>query len=226
MCEAGAASTASAGAATTTAPAAGAGYAGYAALGAQAFGSLASAYGAYSKSSGNQSALEYQAVVADNNAKMAEWQAEDALKRGVTNVNQHQLKVSQLEGTQRASLASRGIDLGQGSALDILSDTSFMGKIDANTIQDNAAKEAWAYRTQAASASSNAALLNAQASAVNPGSDAMSSLLTGAGGVAKTWYTLSKSGAFGGSTGSTGASTVSSPYATGSFDFFNTSSAA
>lgn len=219
MCDAGAASAAS----TTTAPSAGAGYAGYAAVGAQAFGSLASAYGAFSKSSGSQAAYEYQAVVADNNAKMAEWQAQDALKRGVTAVNQHQLKVSQLQGTQRASMASRGIDLGQGSALDILTDTAFMGKIDANTIQDNAVKEAWAYRTQAAGANSNANLLRMQAGSINPGADAVGSLLTGATGVAKTWYSLSQKGAFGGGSGSTGASTSNTPYASGSFDFFNTS---
>lgn len=156
----------------------------------QGAGTVASAYGAYSKGKAEQTAYQLQALVARNNAEMADWQATDAMKRGVTAVNTHQMKVAQLRGTQRASMAARGIDLGQGSALDILTDTEFMGAIDANTIKDNAEKEAWGYRMQAANYTSNSQLLNLKASNTNPGMDAASTFLTGASGVAKNWYSL------------------------------------
>lgn len=185
---------------------------GTASLFAQGAGALASAYGAYTKSRGEQAAYEYQAKVAENNAVMARWQAEDATKRGQTAVMSHQLKVAALRGTQRASLAARGVDIGEGSALDILSGTDLMGTIDANTITDNAAKEAWAYRNQAANYTGNAALLKMRADNESPFGAAAGSLLTGAGSVASSWYRMTQTGLF--STGS-----KSKPYATGSFDF-------
>jgi hypothetical protein len=190
MCDASAASAAASSGST------GAKTMGYAGLAVQSIGALSSAYGAYSKSSGDQAAYQYQAQVADNNATMANWQAQDALKRGVSAVNNSQIKTSQLQGTQRASLAARGIDLSQGSALDILSDTSFMGQIDANTLKDNAAKEAWAYNTQASNASANAELLRMRAGNINPAGDMTSSLLTGAGKVASSWYSNYSKGTY------------------------------
>lgn len=165
------------------------------ALGLQGVGAAASAYGAYSKSSADKSALEYQAAVARNNQQMATWQSEDALARGQTAVNQHQLKVAQLRGTQRASLAAHGIDLGQDSALDILSDTEYMGKIDANTIIDNSNKEAWTFRNQAANYGANAGLLALRSDSESPWGAAGGSLLTSAGSVAKSWYAMKSVGA-------------------------------
>jgi hypothetical protein len=181
-----------------------------------AAGAVTSASAARDKAKGEQAALNYQAKVAENNRQIATWQSEDALQRGQTAINQHQLKVAQLRGTQRASLAARGIDLGQGSALDILSDTEVMGQIDANTIADNFAKEAWAYRNQASNAGGDAALLRGRADGISPGAAAAGSLLTSAGSVASSWYSLKGAGA--------GAASASSskPYATGGFDF-NTS---
>lgn len=169
---------------------------GAASMATQGIGVISSAYGAYSKASGEQAGYQYQANVADNNKQIAGWQAADALQRGQTAVARHGTKVAQLRGAQRATLAARGVDLGEGSALDILSDTEFMGGVDANTIKDNAAKEAWGYRVQAVNASSNADLLRMRASNIDPGGDAMSTFLTGAGGVAKTWYSLKEKGVF------------------------------
>jgi hypothetical protein len=157
-------------------------------LGAQAVGAGASAYGAYTKAKGEKAAYNYQAQIAENNRQMATWQAEDAITRGQTAAARLQLKTAQLKGTQRASLAARGLDLGEGSPLNILTDTDFMGAIDANTLTDNAAKEAWAFRQQASNYGSNAELLRMRADNVSPLMDAGTTLLTGAGKVASTWY--------------------------------------
>lgn len=168
------------------------------AVAAQAAGALATSYGTYQQKKGERYAMEAQAQVADNNKQIATWQAEDAITRGQSEVQRQGLKVAALKGTQRASLAARGLDLGEGSALDILTDTDFMGKIDANTLEDNAGKEAWAYRTQASNYGSDAAILRQGAGNINPGRSASASLLTGAGKVASSWYTLSEKGAVGG----------------------------
>lgn len=167
-------------------------------LGAQAAGGVAAAYGAYNKSKADQTAYDMQAKVADNNKQYANWQAEDALRRGEKAGVAHQLKTRQLKGTQIARMAERGIDLGEGSALNILTDTDYMGAIDVNTITDNAAKEAWVYRTQAQNYGSNADLLRYRANSENAAGAAAGTLLTSAGNVASRWYDLNSKGTFGG----------------------------
>jgi hypothetical protein len=168
---------------------------GKAGLGLQAFGAASSAVGSYNKAKSDKYALDYQAKVAENNAIIAGWKASDAITRGQTDVARQQLKTRQLKGAQRASLAARGVDLGEGSALNILTDTDFMGAIDANQITDNAAKEAWAYRQEASNYSSNAELISSQSKSINPLGSGFSTLLSGAGNVASSWYNLkSKTG--------------------------------
>lgn len=156
-------------------------------LGAQAAGGVAAAYGAYNKSKAEKTAFDMQAKVADNNKQYATWQAEDAIRRGQKATVAQQLKTRQLKGAQIARMAENGIDLGEGSALNILTDTDLMGAIDANTVTDNAAKEAWFYRAQAGNYGANADLLRYRSSAENPMGAASGTLLTSAGNVASRW---------------------------------------
>lgn len=151
-------------------------------------GSAASAYGAYTNSRNAKAAYAAQGQIAANNATIAGWQAEDALARGAREAGRQRLKTRQLKGTQRAALAANGVDLGVGSALNILTDTDYFGEIDANTITDNAAKEAWAIRAQAAGFQSEASLLRSRADMESPMLAAGTSLLTSAGKVAGNWY--------------------------------------
>lgn len=164
-------------------------------VGLQAAGMVSSTMGAYNKATSDRYALDYQAKVAANNAIIAGWKASDAITRGQTDVARQQLKTKQLKGAQRAALAARGIDLGEGSALNILTDTDFMGAIDANQITDNAAKEAWAYRQEASNYTENSALISSQSKSINPLGAGFGTLLSGAGNVASSWYSLkSKTG--------------------------------
>ena len=124
------------------------------------------------------------------NMQMAEWQAEDAYKRGDSAVTQLHRKGSQFKGSQRASLASRGVDMTQGSALRILSDTDYMMAEDEATLRDNIENEARAYRLKAVGLQAEAGMANFQGSSVNPNLMATSSLLTSAPAVASTWYSM------------------------------------
>lgn len=162
--------------AAAPAPTGSAGLLGNIGLGLQAAGAFTGAAGAYKQSKSNQQALKTQAAV-------AEYQAKDAERRGALSFNKHRLQVAQMKGTQTASLAARGLALDEGSALNILMDTDYMGEVDAATIKDNTAKEAWALRT-------NASQLRQRAKDEMPLLTAGTSLLGSAGSVAKSWYAM------------------------------------
>lgn len=152
------------------------------------FGAGFSAVGAYNTAKSQQAALEAQAQVAANNAQLATWQGEDSLQRGQVAASGATMKTGQQVGSQRAALAANGVDLSMGSAQNIITDTEFIGKVDANTIQDNAAREAWGYRMQSRNYTDQARAARAGASNINPWLAAGTSLLSSATSVAGKWY--------------------------------------
>lgn len=156
--------------------------------GMQIAGAVSGAFGAYRQSQATKNAYEYQAAVNRNNAQLAEWQASDAHERGVRAEQAQRLKVAKLKSSQRAGFAARGVSLEEGSALAILQDTDYMGELDALTLRDNAAKETWGHRFTAGNYRNEAALFSSRAEAESPLSAGFSTLLTGAGKVASSWY--------------------------------------
>lgn len=159
-------------------------------MGAQVLGMITQTAGSYKKSSGEQQGYEYQSKIARNNADITEQQAHDAMLRGQQTENNVRTRTANLKGSQRASLAARGIDLGVGSALNILTDTDFMGERDALIARDNANKEVWGLRTQAQNYQSNADMLAWRSGQQDPVMDAAGTFLTGAGRVASSWYSM------------------------------------
>lgn len=156
--------------------------------GLQIAGVVSGVMGSANQSKATQQAYDYQAAVNRNNAQVAEWQAQDALTRGAKAEQAQRLKVAQLKSSQRAGFAARGVALDEGSPLAILQDTDYMGELDALTIRDNAAKEAWGARMQGANYAGDASMLSARAGAESPSGAALNTLLTGAGAVASSWY--------------------------------------
>ncbi len=146
------------------------------------------AYGTMQQSAASKNAYNYQAGVSRNNAIIAEWNAKDAARRGEQQLIDHQRETAALKGYQRATLAGRGLDLSEGSALSILSDTEYLSKQDELTIQDNTAKAIWQARMQAYNEGTNAELLQMRSDSENPLFSGAASLLTGAGAVADRWY--------------------------------------
>ena len=147
---------------------------------------------AYQQSKGQQSQLEYQAAVNANNAKVSEWQAQDAQTRGELEAQRIARAGAQIKGAQRAGLAARGLDLGEGTAFALQEQTDIFSLYDQSTARDNAAKEAWATRQQGANYSSAASASRATASAISPGLAAAGTLLTSAGQVAGKWNAYGK----------------------------------
>lgn len=154
----------------------------------QGLGAGVSAYGAYRGSQQAKAAYNAQGQVAENNAQISDWQAQDALRRGDVAASNAGIRTNQIKGEQRAGLSANGVDLGVGSALNILSDTDYFGQVDKATILDSAARQAWGYRTQGANFDANAQLLRSRADAESPVMAAGTSLITSATKVASNWY--------------------------------------
>jgi hypothetical protein len=143
-------------------------------LGLSAAGTGLSAYGAYNQARTGK-------AVAEANAKNAEIQAQDALRRGEEAAQDQQRKAAAFKSSQRVSLAAKGLDLGYGTAADLQDQTDFFSQADVATTRANAQREAWARRSQGANFSMEAA-------ASRPWLSGGSTLLAGAGQVADRWY--------------------------------------
>lgn len=92
---------------------------------------------------------EYQARMLELNAKLAEFQAHDSIRRGEVAAGDYQKRVSQIMGAQRVAYAAQGIQLGEGSAAEVATDTAEQAARDVVTIRTNAWREAWGYKVQA-----------------------------------------------------------------------------
>lgn len=156
-------------------------------VGASAVGTALSTTGAYSAAQSQRSALTYQASVSRSNAALVASQASDALNQGAAQEQNSDLRTAQLYSSQRANMAANGVDLGSGSANDVLTTTAYMGGKDAAQIHTNALLQAWGYQTQATNLLDDANRQSSAASAISPFLQAGTSLLTGASSVAKNW---------------------------------------
>src|SRR5690606_41429657 len=95
---------------------------------------------------GERGARRNQAEVAEVNAKQADYRAEQAGRIGAIKEEQHRAQVRRLAGSQRATLAANGVDVGSGTALALVDETYTLGEADALTIRYNAMNEAWGFR--------------------------------------------------------------------------------
>lgn len=156
--------------------AASAGMLGQASLMSSAFGTVMDSYGQYQAGKTNQK-------IANRNADISRRQAADARFRGGEAEGRQRLATAMKIGEQRAQMSAAGIDVGAGSALDVLGDTAAFGEQDALTIRANAEREAWGYGQQAVNEEFSGKVARQKGT-----QGAMSSLIGGAGAVADKWY--------------------------------------
>ncbi len=136
--------------------------------------SLASIGSAVTNANAVSSQGKYQKQVADFNAKAADLQGQDALAQGEKQVSLEQKQVKQSVGATRASQAAQGTDVNSGSNAQIQRDTQYMGALDAITIRNNAARQAFGYKAQ-----SNAYTVQGQFANLAAQNTASNTLLTG-----------------------------------------------
>lgn len=144
----------------------------YIATGLTAAGAVYSAYSQYQ-------AGRYSQRVAEVNAEMARRAAADATIRGNNEEAALRERNYRLMGAQQAAYASSGVDLGSGTPLDVVSSSAGLGELEALTVRNNAAREAYGYTTQATQYEAEGALARYRGNA-----GAVGSLLSGIGATA------------------------------------------
>ena len=117
-----------------------------------------------------------QASAAEQNARFANYQADDAIRRGGEEGYALRRRLSIMQGQQRGGAAAAGIDPDSGSMMDIRVSSIREGERDVSTINANHAREAWGYNVQAGNFRHQAAMSRHNARG------AMTAGLIGAGG--------------------------------------------
>jgi hypothetical protein len=158
------------------------------AIGAMVVGAAAAAYGAYRSTQAQKASATYNAKVQEQNAKLAELQAQDTEARGRLEEDAYRKRLGQAQGAQLNALAATGVQLGSGSALDLQQDLRTAGDLDALSIRMNTQREAYAQRLGGTSALAEAALARNQAAWANPYIAGGTSLAASAGSFASMWY--------------------------------------
>lgn len=135
----------------------------------------------------------YQSAVARNNAIIAQRQADDARARGEIAERSQRQQTAQLIARQRAAGAAQGVVVGEGSLLDITSDTAALGELDALTVRSNAEREALGFEAQGMNFLAESDIQKTIGKNQSRASKfaAAGTLLSGASSVAGKWSTLS-----------------------------------
>lgn len=103
----------------------------------------------YQQGKAQQAQAEYQAKVAEDNARIAQQNASNVRQEGIEESRMQRMKTLQTVSSQQASMAANGLDISQGTPLDVIEDTATMGELDALTTQYNSETKAQAYEQQA-----------------------------------------------------------------------------
>lgn len=170
--------------------------AGLASLGGQAAGVGASTVGAFMGAEAQRASLRSQASIAEINASISDAAARSALAASEREQQQIMLRGDQVKSAQTAAYAANGIDIASKSAVNVASSTDYITQVDANTARANGIAAAWGQRIQADNFRGQATMERAQARGISPFLSGASTLITGAGQVASSWYKMKSTGMF------------------------------
>lgn len=150
---------------------------------------LLSAFGSGGSAAASAESGSYQAQVARNNQSIANSNADLAVIKGGQQVDISQQRTAQTIGAQRAGAGASGVDVNSGSPLRAQEDTARIGAMDAQTIQNNAARSAWGFKTQATNFGNEAAIDSAKGD-----QGAIASLIGGGANFADKWSKYKQQG--------------------------------
>ena len=165
--------------------------------------SIASAgLGAYSALAGGESkskAFEYQAGVAQINAKIAEDNANYAIRTGDAQALRagmgQRFRMGQITSRQAAS----GIDINTGSAVAVREGQGMVDRMDQSQIRENAARKAYGHMVEAEGHKQSSAIAKSSAADAEWAGKigAATSILGGVTSVSSKWSQANQSGMFG-----------------------------
>lgn len=96
---------------------------------------------------GQQEESAFNQVQALQNAQLAEFAAADTVARGNREAAFQRMEGGDLVGRQKVAYAASGVDPTVGTAAAVQADTRARSEMDAMQIENNAAREAWGFRT-------------------------------------------------------------------------------
>jgi hypothetical protein len=144
--------------------------------GMQAGGMIMKMMGSYSQTQAEQSSLTI-------NARLANLQAEDAIREGNSQITSIQTKEAAIAGRQQVDYAAGNIDSKSGSAARVQASSQYEAAQDVRTAHINAVKKAWGFKMEAMDDL-------AQSRALSPGMSALTTALGTGGTVAESWYKM------------------------------------
>ena len=155
-----------------------------------AVSAIVQAYSSISAANAQAAASRAQAMQEEENAKIAEAQANRAVDQGESEKDATRLKMAELRAQARTGYAAGNVALGAGTPADYEVDLAQRAQMDLDTIDTNTALEAWGHRVQAIDHTNNANALNTQAANSRTAGTwgAAGSLLAGAASVAGGYY--------------------------------------
>lgn len=154
-------------------------------------GSVVGGVSSYQQGQQQQAYYNYQAQVAEENAKIAQNNAALERQQGIEESRLQRIKTAQAVGAQQTAMAANGIDVTQGTALDVIEDTAAMGELDALQTRYNYERKALQYEQQANNFTNQSNLdVIAGQNAYSAGK--MNALASGLDGVSKAGSVASK----------------------------------
>lgn len=132
---------------------------------------------------------QYQAAIARNNAVIARKNATYSLVKGQREEQSYRIRGAALISALRARFGASGAEVNIGSPVQVTSGAVMIQELDALTIRNNAAREAWNYEVEARNFEAQSELNEMQAdNAMMSGViGAASSLVQGVSSVSPKW---------------------------------------
>lgn len=127
---------------------------------------------AAAQAGGEAAAMEFSAQVDDMQARLSELQAQSSLLHGERREQSSREQHAQAKSKATASMAARGLDLGEGSARAVRTSVDLMSERSAIAVQQDALLAAFGHRMQGEMAQLSAASKRARAGAAVAGAAA------------------------------------------------------
>lgn len=168
------------------------------------------ALSSYAKMKAQKQAFKQQEKPALYNATLSDNQARQAIEDGTNAVTDYQRNVSAFKSSQINALAENGIDVTQGSAIDLLASTEMLAQGDIDSIKYNAALQSWGHKVQATNYRNQAENYRVAAKSIRP---VLSTILNLSGEAAAAFGSSMGKGGLGGGIESGSASSGGSDFA-------------
>lgn len=146
---------------------------------------VVSAKGAEQQGQAANAAAQYQAQVANNNAVIANQNADYAVRAGQAKGQQESMKGAANLGRLRAAQAANGIDINSGSDVDVQAGQAEVNQLNTENVIQNADLTAYGYRSQSGNFTAQSGLDTAEGENAEQAGQtaALGSLLEGASSV-------------------------------------------